>query len=279
MRLRVEHVTTLRYRGSAMASYNEARMSPLTTPDQTALDARFSVTPHASVLRYWDYWGTHVTAFDVHVPHAELVATASAVVETDRSDGTPADGGATWAELAAPAVVDRFVEELLPTSRTAAPREVAERARELAGAHGPHETALALCRWLHEEVAYVPGATGVHATAAESWEQRRGVCQDIAHLACAALREVGIPSRYVSGYLHPSREPVVGEEVVGESHAWVEFWTGAWCGWDPTNDVPVADRHVVVARARDFGDVTPLHGIYSGPPSTVEAQVRVTRLA
>ncbi|GAA4993354.1 transglutaminase family protein [Kineococcus glutinatus] len=279
MRLRVEHVTTLRYEGSATASYNEARMTPLTTPDQTALDARFAVSPHAAVLRYWDYWGSHVTAFDVHTPHTELVTTASAIVETDRPAGTPADAGAGWADLAAPAVADRFVEQVRPTSRTRAPAEVAERARELAAAHGPHETALRLCGWLREEVAYVPGATGVHDTAAESWQQRRGVCQDIAHLACAALREVGVPARYVSGYLHPTREPEVGREVVGESHAWVEFWTGAWCGWDPTNDVPVGERHVVVARARDFSDVSPLHGVYSGPASSVEASVRVTRLA
>ena len=279
MRLRVEHVTTLRYSGTATASYNEARMTPLTTPDQTALDARFSVSQPASVLRYWDYWGTHVSAFDVHTPHAELVATASALVETERVEGTPPDGGTGWADLAAQALRDRYVEQLRATSRTEAPPEVAERAGELAGRLRPHEAALELCGWLREEVAYVPGATGVNATAAESWEQRRGVCQDIAHLACAALRSAGIPARYVSGYLHPSPEPEVGAEVAGESHAWVDFFTGAWCGWDPTNGVPVGERHVVVARARDYGDVTPLHGLYSGPPSTVQARVRLTRLA
>ncbi len=95
--------------------------------------------------------------------------------------------------------------------------------------------------------------------------QRSGVCQDIAHLVLAGFRTVGIPGRYVSGYLHPRREPEIGVEVAGESHAWIEFYDGAWTAWDPTNDIPVGDRHVVVARARDYSDVSPLQGVYSGP--------------
>ena len=78
----------------------------------------------------------------------------------------------------------------------------------------------------------MPGATGVHTQARESWVERKGVCQDIAHLALGALRTIGIPARYVSGYLHPTSDaPVVGETVTGQSHAWVEWWAGSWRGW------------------------------------------------
>jgi transglutaminase-like putative cysteine protease len=82
------------------------------------------------------------------------------------------------------------------------------------------------------------------------------------------LRSVGIPARYVSGYLHPVAEAAVGETVMGESHAWVEWWAGDYQGYDPTNDRVVGDRHVIVGRGRDYNDVPPLRGVYDGPPTS-----------
>jgi transglutaminase-like putative cysteine protease len=105
------------------------------------------------------------------------------------------------------------------------------------------------------------------------------VCQDFAHLVLAALRGVGVPARYVSGYLYPEDEAPVGHTVVGQSHAWVEAWTGDWFGVDATNGRPVGDHHVIVARGRDYADVTPLKGVYHGPPSeSPGVQVELTRL-
>jgi transglutaminase-like putative cysteine protease len=94
------------------------------------------------------------------------------------------------------------------------------------------------------------------------------------------LRAVGIPARYVSGYLHPVREAEVGESSAGQSHAWVEWWVGEWAGFDPTNGLPAGEHHVVVARGRDYADVAPLKGIYHGPANTLlGVEVEVTRLA
>ncbi|MEZ0492054.1 transglutaminase domain-containing protein [Kineococcus sp. TBRC 1896] len=280
MRLRIVHTSTHTYQGEVIASFNEARMTPLTLPDQTALDTRVEVSPPASVSRYWDYWGTHVTAFDLHTRHDRLVTTATSLLETERRTGHSPRRSATWEDLAGPDVVDSLAEFLAPTPRTTAPAEgFADAVRDLVAGADPREAAHRVCSWIHDEVKYVPGATGVHATAEESWAQRSGVCQDLAHLVLAGLRTVGIPARYVSGYLHPRREPEVGVEVAGESHAWIDFFDGAWTAWDPTNDIPVGDRHVVVARARDYSDVSPLRGVYSGPRSTVAAQVLVTRVA
>lgn len=280
MRLRIVHTTTHTYRGEVIASFNEARMTPLTLPDQTALDTRVEVSPPASVSRYWDYWGTHVTAFDLHARHDRLVTTATSLVETDRRTGHDPRRSATWEDLAADDVRDALAEYVTPTPRTTAPGDgFADTVRDLVAGADPREAAHRICSWVHDEVKYVTGATGVHATAEESWVQRSGVCQDIAHLVLAGFRTVGIPGRYVSGYLHPRREPEIGVEVAGESHAWIEFYDGAWTAWDPTNDIPVGDRHVVVARARDYSDVSPLQGVYSGPKSTVAAQVLVTRVA
>jgi transglutaminase-like putative cysteine protease len=128
---------------------------------------------------------------------------------------------------------------------------------------------------------YQPGSTGVNTSAAEAWAERSGVCQDYAHLAIGALRHVGIPTRYVSGYLHPEPEPTLNEPVTGESHAWVEWWVGGWFGHDPTNATDVGDRHIVVGHGRDYGDVPPFKGIFGGQPrhTDLEVEVRVTRLA
>ena len=106
---------------------------------------------------------------------------------------------------------------------------------------------------------YTPGITTVQTTASEAWAQAAGVCQDFTHVTLSLLRAVGIPARYVSGYLYTGSGEV-GETVIGESHAWVEVWDGRWHGLDPTNGRVVGEGHVVVARGRDYADVSPLRG-------------------
>ena len=131
----------------------------------------------------------------------------------------------------------------------------------------------------HERVAYRPGSTGVATSAQEAWGQGSGVCQDIAHVTVALLRAVGLPASYVSGYLHSRREAAIGQTVTGESHAWVEVWLGGWWAYDPTNTVPAGERHVVVGRGRDYADVPPLKGLFSGGGGhRLDVTVEVTRL-
>lgn len=99
-------------------------------------------------------------------------------------------------------------------------------------------------------------------------------------MTLAMLRSLGIPARYVSGYLHPKPEAAIGETVEGESHAWVEVWTGAWWGVDPTNATTITDRHVAVGVGRDYADVSPIKGIYTGSAaSDLDVTVQITRLA
>jgi transglutaminase-like putative cysteine protease len=120
----------------------------------------------------------------------------------------------------------------------------------------------------------------VHSTATDAWQAREGVCQDFAHVTLAMLRSIGIPSRYVSGYLHTRQDAKLGESVEGESHAWVDVWTGDWWAHDPTNAIPVGPRHVWVATGRDYADVAPLKGIFTGGgQSTLDVSVHLTRLA
>ena len=277
-RLRIRHQTGFRYDGDVLASYNEARMTPVTDLAQTVLEARVQVTPTATLMRYWDYWGSYVTAFDVHIPHRELTVEATSVVETALNPREAAPVG--WSELRAEPFRDAYVEWLSPTPATTVDEELAEAARAVAADLPPAEAALAVADWLRGQMEYVPGVTGVHTRAMESWAERKGVCQDLAHLTVGLVRSVGIPARYVSGYLHPVAEAEIGHTVVGQSHAWVEWWDGEWTPYDPTHGRPMGLEHVVVARGRDYADVPPHKGIYAGPPATaLGVTVEVTRLA
>ncbi len=277
-RLKVRHSTGFRYAADVLSSYNEARMTPLTDASQTALESRIKISPRATAARYRDYWGSAVTAFDVHVPHTEMVIEAHSVVETHPVPQVLASVG--WDVLRDTRVRDTHVEYLTPTPHTAVDIEVCAAAQEVAGDLPPRAAAREVADWLRSEVAYVPGSTGVHTKAMEAWSERRGVCQDLAHLTVGLLRSLGIPARYVSGYLHPDPDAEIGSTVTGESHAWVQWWDGDWTSGDPTNGKPVGPEHVVVACGRDYWDVPPHKGVYSGPVGTaLGVVVEVTRLA
>jgi transglutaminase-like putative cysteine protease len=278
-RLEIRHLTRVSYQGTARASYNEVRMTPLTMPGQTAMQARVMAGPaETPVWSYRDYWGTEVSVFDIQAPHPELTVTAQAIVETGTAP--PPEPQLAWPALRERASAGRMPEFLAATPRTTVTGDLAAAARERVAGAGPREAAADIASWVAGRVAYVPGATGVQTSAQEAWDQGQGVCQDMAHLTVALLRVIGLPARYVSGYLHPQPAARLGDTTAGQSHAWVEYWTGQWEAADPTNRAPVAERHVVVARGRDYADVAPLKGIYHGAPSrTMEVTVEVTRLA
>lgn len=278
MQLRIVHRTTFEYEGRAVASYNQARMTPLTTPDQIVSHSRLEVSPAPWTYDYRDYFGTAVAAFEVLDPHESMTVTATSTVYTDRTPaGLPT---IAWEELADPDVADKYTEYLALTRAVALHPELSERVQRIrAGAALPGDAAREVCALIHREVEYRAGATDVHTRAADAWEQRAGVCQDMAHLTIGALRTLGIPARYVSGYFHPQSDPLIGESVPGESHAWVEWWDHGWHAFDPTNDSEPGDRYVVVATGREYGDVQPLSGIFSGATtSAMTVDVVVTRL-
>jgi transglutaminase-like putative cysteine protease len=279
MQIKVVHTTKFSYDGGAAASFNEARLTPLTINGQIAVHTRLDVQPTPWTWTYRDYWGTQVTAFEVLDPHDAMTVTATSTVHTEsREDASPR---LSWEDLGAEAVTDRFTEVLQIRDRVRPPADLAARYAEIGRSSlDPDSAARAICSLIHDEVDYVVGSTDVQGRAADSWENRAGVCQDMAHLVIGGLRQLGIPARYVSGYLHPISEPVVGETVKGESHAWVEWWDGAWRGWDPTNNTQPAERHIVVAIGRNYVDVRPLSGIFTGAgTSSMLVDVQVTRLA
>jgi transglutaminase-like putative cysteine protease len=254
-------------------------MTPITLPRQQVVESTMTIHPFAVQSTYRDYFGTIVTTFDLQERHHRLQVVAEATVQTMHEPTTDAD--VSLSALHGDAIVDRYAEYLAATPRTTMSPEVLDELRSLVSQReGVHEVANVVTDWVRDRVAYVRGATQVSSTAQEVWEQREGVCQDLTHVTISLLRRLGIPSRYVSGYLYSKENEEVGEKVVGESHAWVEYFSGDWAGIDPTNGGPIGLHHVTVAKGREYGDVPPLKGIYHGDPSSaLGVVVEITRVA
>jgi transglutaminase-like putative cysteine protease len=277
-RMRVVHATGYAYQTPVTASYNEARLTPRSDSRQNVIVNRVETAPATRSYRYVDYWGTAVTAFDLHAPHTELQVTSSSVVETDKAEVR--GGRVGWDELRSNAVLDRYHEVLTPTRYTASDKRTDRIARQIAKDKDPYDAVLATVDWVRSQLQYVPGTTGVHTSGLDAWQEGQGVCQDFAHLSLILLRAMGIPARYVSGYLHPMNDATIGESVEGESHAWIQAWTGGWWSYDPTNDTEINEQYVSVGSGRSYADVTPLKGIYLGRGSSdLDVVVEMTRLA
>ena len=277
-RMRVVHATGYAYPAPVTASYNEARLTPRSDSRQNVIVNRVETAPATRSYRYVDYWGTAVTAFDLHAPHIELEVTSSSVVETDKA--VPPAANASWVDLQSGKVLDRYHEVLMPTGYTPDSKRLTRVARHLARGRDPHEAVLAAVDWVRTELQYVPGTTGVHSSGLDALREGKGVCQDFAHLSLILLRSMGIPARYVSGYLYPKADAEIGEAIQGESHAWFQAWTGSWWHYDPTNDTEINEQYISVGSGRSYADVTPLKGIYLGQGSSdLDVVVEMTRVA
>ncbi|MGZ4511264.1 MAG: transglutaminase family protein [Mycobacterium sp.] len=277
-RLRVVHTTGYAYQSAVTASYNEARLTPRSDTRQNVILNRVETIPATRSYRYIDYWGTAVTAFDLHAPHTDLTVTSSSVVETERPE--PPVTGVGWSDLQSEEVIDRFDELLRPTGHTPASKKVVSVAKKIAKSHQPAEAVVAAGHWVRGELEYLPGTTSVHSSGLDALNEGKGVCQDFVHLSLMLVRAMGIPAHYVSGYLHPEHNAVVGDTVDGRSHAWIQAWTGGWWSYDPTNETEICEQYVSVGAGRDYTDVPPLKGIYSGQGATdLDVVVEVTRLA
>lgn len=278
-RYRVVHRTGFRYSEPVQASYNEVRMLPARDEAQVLFNSKLEIKPHPASHEYLDYFGTRVVMFEVLEPHQELEIVSTTTVEL-RDAGEP-QAELTWAQLEAQ--IERSLElrdAVTMSKRTAVPADLAKFARKWAATSTPAETAVAICQFINKTMKYQFGVTGVQTNAVEAWSKKIGVCQDFTHLALGAMRSVGIPARYVSGYLHPQVSPRIGQTVVGESHAWVEWFAGEWVTNDPTNNLEITDRHIVVARGRDYDDVPPLRGVFAGSGSSeLFVSVEITREA
>lgn len=276
-RYSIRHKTGFRYTSAVVASYNEVRMLPIRDDSQVIFSARLEINPRPLSHEYTDHFGNRVVVFELFENHDELEIISSATVELRDPKHQPSS--LTWDELPQVVEADLMLTDFLEfTKKTTITADLEKAVAKIAAScERPAEAAVEVCQFIHSSMTYQFGVTSVHSGASEAWNQKIGVCQDYAHIAIGALRSIGIPARYVSGYLHPQKEPKPGQTVVGESHAWIEWYAGNWEANDPTNNIQLPTRHITVARGRDYDDVPPLRGVFAGGcESELFVQVEIT---
>ncbi len=284
MRLDICYRTKFVFDAPARESQNELRACPASDGRQRLLGYRVLVEPSARMLSFTDYWGTRVDQFGVTDSHAELEVTAEASVETQ--DPPSFSREAPRRSLADPDFLDRHQEYLNPTRHTSWDEAMAAEARDLTGpdAHDAVGTAMHIADHVADRLSYQPGTTEIGQPITAILANGTGVCQDYAHLAVAMCRSVGMPARYVSGYLFSSSDrtgSIEGDLVRVQTHAWFEAAVPGqgWLALDPTNRLAVGRQHVKIGHGRDYGDVPPLRGVYSGPGvPRLEAAVEIRRM-
>jgi transglutaminase-like putative cysteine protease len=270
MRFRISHTTRYEYTAPASESFAELRVWPRDTAAQRVLRRELRIEPATRVDHYIDYFGNFVEYFSIPFRHNAVDVTAMAEVETTPVAIPDPVLGITLAEARQlyRGNMNWLFDFLQPTELTPVGDLARLRRRFFRESDVVREALPRLNRWIHETFAYVPGATRVTTPLRDVLRERRGVCQDFAHLMLAILRRSGFPARYVSGYIEAVDPTQKSPGLVGAaaSHAWVEVYLpgGYWWGLDPTNNQTVGERHVAVAAGRDYADVAPMRGTYKG---------------
>ncbi len=281
MRFTLAHRTRYLYPMPVHESHTIVHLQPRSDLAQYCTRYELTVSPRARVFSYADRFGNDVQHFAVLPEHDTLEIVARSQVVTARGKAH-APAPVRRAEIDSdPATLDMW--DFVHESRYV---RFGDRFTEFAaaiGRPGPNDDAVEwfrrASRAIHTGFTYETGRTSVYATVEESLALRRGVCQDYAHVLIALCRRAGIPARYVSGYIHSGGSDVLGAEA---SHAWAEAYLGprGWVGIDPTNDTWIGDHFVRIATGRDYRDVSPVRGVYTGASaSTMSVDVAVEALS
>ena len=285
-RYKLAHATVFSYNGTVSESYNELRLRPRHDETQSCLSFRITTYPFSKPVAHLDYFNNWVHHFHILPEHSELRVESEATVLVHPQQwyaGAPLR--LTELDQRREQLNDEYFDWLSPSQYCPVLPAIAEMANEVEAlsdgtVRGFAEAASSL---VHERFTYKPGATHVHSSVEHSLVTRAGVCQDFSHILIAVLRQRGIPARYVSGYLVPKQSTDARsamENVIGgqASHAWVQACIpdAGWIGLDPTAGEFAEERHILVARGRDYGDVPPVRGVYKGDAGqSLSVDVRV----
>ncbi len=284
MLYRITHSTRYAYPSPVTQCFNEVHLTPRVLPGQRVREHCLEVNPlPAFLVNRLDYFGNDVSTFAVFEKHDRLAAVASSVVEVEpRSGGI--DSSPPWEQvrdlLAQPLEAASIAasEFIFDSPYISALTELREYARPTFTPRRPLRSALEeLTRRIHDEFAYQPRSTSIDTPLLEVLHNRRGVCQDFAHLMIGALRSLRLSARYVSGYVRSGPR----FQGAAASHAWVSVFDpqNGWLNFDPTNNMMPSDAHITLAWGRDYGDVTPVKGLtLGGGGQSVEVEVRVQPL-
>ena len=280
MKIEIVHSTRYRYSGPIAETVMEVRLQPMDGNGQRCEEFELDVSSEIKSRTYRDGYGNHVHYFNLVRPHTRLVITSTSIVETGRElDSDPGE------EL----VLD-FLRFRSPVKDVAGIRELARRHPIADPGSGPavEEALDELTLTISREFTYDRAVTDVYSAVDEVLELRAGVCQDFAHLFIAVARAMGVPARYVSGYIHVPERARTGAaqgqgsgNVASASHAWGEGWVPGrgWVGFDATHPVRTSENHVRLAVGRDYTDAAPTRGIYVGSATgSMDVSVRTRSL-
>jgi len=277
----IRHLTKFLYSNPIRESVMETHMHPRSDQNQRCLTFHLSVSPRCRVFSYRDHLANHVHHFDIPGKHGQLVIIAESLVEVSLAASIPSFlAPDAWTEL------DNMVREgdyweMLFDSEFATPTPALDELAKTLEVYR-RDDPLMMLHELNERIYkyfdYVPKSTKVDSPIDTALNSRMGVCQDFAHIMITLVRRLGIPCRYVSGYLHHSQDYHDRSES-SATHAWVEALIPqlGWVGFDPTNHLVAGTRHIRTAIGRDYSDVPPTNGIFRGVANTeLSVAVRVT---
>jgi len=261
----IHHITKYEYDRPVKESVNEIKIFPYASEDQEILQHDVIITDQPDVLLYDDYWGNKTGSFNLLSPHKVMVIESKLKVRTSKDPNLVFSIPSYTNELVA--VIDKDLH-LLELARTSESKSLETMRGYIESFYSPSKPIADIvkdcCKFIFTEFTYIKGITNIETTVDEIVEHKSGVCQDFAHVMLELLRMMGIPSRYVSGYICPNKNGMRGE---GATHAWVEAFIPhyGWVGIDPTNNVWATNNHVKLAVGRDFNDCTPAKGTFKGP--------------
>jgi transglutaminase-like putative cysteine protease len=281
MLLRIHHLTHFRYRAPVTGSSNELRLHPVSSDPNRLPFFLLNVQPPTRLRHFRDDFLNHVHWFELPEPHTELRIEATSQVHTSSpyADGMPAP--VDFSDLVSDGLDDGLHPFLGDSPYITLDPNLWRLALDIRdGRPEAFSTALAIMDHLHGTWKYDASATHVGTTATEAMRTQAGVCQDFAHVMIGLCRSLGIPARYVSGYLHDGSGGLRGAQA---SHAWCEVHLPGqgWFGLDPTNRCPADDRHVKIATGRDYSDAAPIRGTLTGPTNATRemlVEVEIERL-
>ena len=274
----IRHLTKFTYSSPVTESFIETRMQPRSEGAQRCLEFELTVAPKARIHYYEDYLGNIIHHFDTATHHTELSVLAESVVEVNPPPDVPDSlTPASWDELDRMTAGGDFWDYLNESqfARWSPLLDEVGQRFDVRRREDPLMVLYQLNHAMYDWFDYVPNSTRVDSPIEDALEKRAGVCQDFAHIMVTLVRRLGIPSRYVSGYVH--RRPQDRDRSrEGATHAWVEAWLPdlGWVGFDPTNALVAGQRHIRVAVGRDYADVPPSRGVYKGG-ATSELKVAV----
>lgn len=269
---RIRHVTTYAYEAPVASARCVLRLTPADLPGQERLFAEVRLSPKARVSEETCFFGARLTHAAIDVSHRELRIEARSRVRVSRAVAAAPEADTPFEAVRAAAAESRRrgaqapVHALFPSQAAPIHPEITAFAQaSFPAGRGVFAGAADLMARIRDGFAYAPGETDVATPTLAAFRARAGVCQDFAHVMIAGLRGLGLPARYVSGYLR-TIPPEGAERLVGAdaTHAWVDVWCGealGWIGFDPTNALLVGPDHIVLAFGRDYADVSPVDGV------------------